>query len=514
MENRLANLPTKRLRQMVEQGFRALAEDDQVLAEECCRKALREKPDFARAHYLAAVIALANGDRESARQALETVVKLNPRYAPGWAQLARYFVTAGDFVKADTCLRNAVTSETGNAEVRDVIGTVYRLAGKLEASREWHAKAVAKDGEHVPFLVNQATACRLLGDDAAAAEVLQSAIEVSPSDAQLHWLLSTVTGTASPEHTRKMCELLEDVDQAGPAAYLQYAIGAGLEEQGSWPEAGKAFSAAARAQRETLDYNEAADVSLFEAAEATFTEDWLATRDAGPGESGPIFVVGEPCGDIALLDRIIRAHTAVSSAGELRHLAYAVRSVSGDTGSGPCTAEFVAAAAGADVKAIGDAYLRTTKDLFDTPHIVDLMPHNYLYLPLIAAALPGARVLHIYRDSRDACYTIFKQHLGSAYPYSCDQEELARHYLRYRHLLRTWRERFPGRFLEVRLEDLVQDTKKTVQGMLEYLDLPWEAECIAKFDRDRCARSIGRWEQHAELLRPMLKVLASGKRQS
>lgn len=522
MENRLARLPPKRLRQLVEQGFRALGQGDRQLAADCCRGALREKPDFARAHYLAALIALDSGDRGSAQQALETVATLNPKFAPAWAQLARLFITAGEFVKAEACLVNAANSETGNPAVQDLIGTVFRLAGNLAASQEWHEKAVNKDDEHVPFLINLANSHKFHGDQAAAEVLLRKGIALRPRHSQLHWLLSTTVNATSMEHVDEMRRLLASESHPRSVAYLQYAIGKECEDLQAWQQAGEAFVAGAEARRGTVAYDEAADIALFETAGELFTEEWLAKQETGPNDAGPIFVVGEPRTGTTLLDRIVGAHSAVTSAGELRHLAFAIRQVTGCSEPRQFSPELLRAAACADVEAIGEAYLQSTESLRDTPHIIDKLPGNYLYLPLILAALPGARILHMRRDPMDTCFAIYKQLFADAYLYSYDQEELARHYLRYDQLMRTWRERFPERFVDVQYEDLVQDTGDVVRGILDHLDLTWDDACINYFETRAAVttasaaqvrepphtRSIGRWKHYEEMLNPMLCILA------
>jgi hypothetical protein len=140
---------------------------------------------------------------------------------------------------------------------------------------------------------------------------------------------------------------------------------------------------------------------------------------------------------------------------------------------------------------------------------------------LIVAALPGAKILHMTRDPMDTCLAIYKQHFADAYLYSYDQQELARHYVRYAHLMNTWRERLPGRFLDVSYEDLVSNTESVARQVCEYLDLPWDENCLRYFDDSGTVttasaaqvretphdRSVGRWRRYAERLGAMQEIL-------
>lgn len=86
------------------------------------------------------------------------------------------------------------------------------------------------------------------------------------------------------------------------------------------------------------------------------------------------------------------------------------------------------------------------------------------------------------------------------------------------------RGRFPDRFIDVRYEDLVQNTETTVRDLLDRLDLSWQDACIRYFENSSGVttasaaqvreaphtRSIGRWRHYAEMLQPMLQVLQHG----
>ena len=513
--------PAKRLQRLIEQGFTALAAANRQLAVDLCRKALAERPDMARAHYLAAVIALEDGDRDMAQQALETVVRLNDTHSAAWAQLARLFVTSGNFVKAEGCLLNAVNTEQGNPTIMDLIGTVFRLAGDLDASRQWHRQAVAKDDQHVPFLINLANNHLYHGEQQDAERILRSCIDIQPDNPQVHWMLSATHTATSTRHVNEMRTLLESAVHPRSIAYLEYAVGKESEDRKDWQSAGAAFERGAAARRETVAYDEAAEIELFATAEKLFTRDWLDRHQAGPDDSATIFIVGEPRTGTTLLDRIIGAHSAVASAGELRHMGFALRKVTGIDEPRQFSTGLLQAARDADMAAIGDAYLASTAGLRDAPRISDKLPSNYLYLPLIVAALPGTKILHMTRNPMDTCFAIYKQYFSDAYLYSYDQQELARHYVRYAHLMNTWRERLPRCFLDVNYEDLVSNTETVARHVFEYLDLPWEENCLRYYDEKGTVttasaaqvreaphdRSIGRWQHYTEQLDPMRKIL-------
>ena len=508
----------------MERGFRALQAGDRRAAAEICQQALERNPEMARAHYLAALIALDAGKHDTAQRALQTTVKLNERHAPAWAQLARSFVATGDFVKAEGCLQNAVNAEKGNPATHDLIGSAFRLAGNLEAARHWHDKAVRGAPAHVPFLINMANIHLYFGEQEEADSVLGRCLEIEPGNAQLHWLLSRTSPARNVWHIEAMQDLLTEQTQPRALAYLNYAIGKEAEDLEEWSLAFDAFEAGANARRDTVAYDEENDKAVFATAMKLFTREWLARQEPGLSDAVPVFIVGEPRSGTTLLERMLGAHPQVHSAGELRHFGFAVRQTTGIDEPRQFTPELLEAAAGADPFRIGVAYFESTASLRgEAAHLVDKLPVNYLYLPLILAALPQAKVLHLTRAPMDACFAIYKQLFADAYLYSYDQQELARHYVRYLELMQTWQERFPGRFLDVAYEDLVTDTEGTLRAVLAHADLSWQPACLDFTDAGPAVttasaaqvrekphkRSIGRWRRYEERLQPMREVLAA-----
>lgn len=477
-----------------------------------------------RAHFLAARVALAARDRQIALQALETTVKLNDRHAAAWANLAWLYITDGRLQLAQASLQNAILTDRGNAATRNLIGHVFRLAGNLEASLDWHRKSVESDPTHVSFLVDFANACTYTGDIATAFDTLKKCIALEPRNAQAHWLLSRTQRAGSDAHIEAMRALLADEDDAHSIAYLQYATGKEYEDLDCPAEAFSAWSAGAAARRATVAWDEQADAELFATLAERFTPEWLAGRESHCYDAAPVFILGMPRTGTTLLDRMLDAHPVVTSGGELRHFGYAVRQVTHNPEPRQFSATLLQDAAAAAPGAIGQAYIDSIATLKgEAIHIIDKLPSNFIYLPLILAELPNARILHVRRDPADTCLAIFKQLFADAYLYSYDLEELARRYVRYHRLMDTWREYFPGRFVDVDYESLVGNPEQALRPVLQYIGLSWNPACLDYFERPAGSstasavqvqeaphrRSVGRWKRHEQQLAPALEILAA-----
>jgi len=135
--------------------------------------------------------------------------------------------------------------------------------------------------------------------------------------------------------------------------------------------------------------------------------------------------------------------------------------------------------------------------------------------------LPNAHVVHVVRDPIDSCFSSYKQLFADAYPHSYDQPEMARHHIRYRHLMDHWRAVLPGHFIDVAYEAVVDDAEREARRVIEYLGLPWEDACLAFHENSASVstasavqvreplyrRSVARWRRYETQLRPTIEIL-------
>lgn len=506
------------------QGFSLLRAGRLDEASEICRRLLGAKPDLVEAHFLVGLVALEMKQNAMAMRAFGSVTKLDPEHGAAWANLARLFLIAGQPLRADAALANAVKHSDGNPLVCDLIGTVYGQLGDQEEAGRWIRRAVEKEPDSVPFLVNLANNHMFMGELDEAETVLRKVLGSAPTNPNAHWLLSNLRKATGREHVEELAELVEKPGwNARGLAFLNYALGKELEDLEDWDAAFEAFARGAAARRTTIEFDEQAEAEMYAAFTEVFTPEWLEESKGGHDDPAPIFVVGQPRTGTTLIERIITSHSQVHSAGELKQFGHAIRRLSDYRENTRFSAKLAHLAAGIDGEHLGRAYMKTTAKMQgDTPRFVDKLPPNYLYVPLILKALPNAKIVHLTRDPMDACFSSFKQLFADAYPHSYDQAEMARHHARYYRLMSVWRERFPGRFFDISYEATASDLETNARALIDYLELPWEDACL-NFHKQRAAvttasavqvrqpvhtKSVGRWRRYEKQLDVMRQTLA------
>ena len=504
-------------------GFAALNRGDLATAGEACKQALAIDQTHVPAHFLVGLVALEGKQRQVAHEAFKSVVKLDRDHAAAWAHLAKLNVGEGRIAAAELALREVRRVQPNDPMVIELTGTVLNSLGEYEAAELFFERAHEMSPQNPSALMNLGNVRVFLGkiDDAVA--LFKRAIDLEPSSAQCHWGLANSAKAKDDTHIKTMQGLISSGRQSKRSqGFLHYAIGKENEDLGNWPEAFSAFTQGARARRETVEFNEADETAMFEAIKETYTAQWLANCPAGAEDPAPIFVLGQPRTGTTLIERVITSHSQVYSAGELQQFGLAVRRASRHADPKRFSKELFIAAATVNPAEIGSMYLRSTAKLRDkSPFFVDKLPVNYLNIPLILAALPKAKIVHLVRGPMDACFASFKQLFADAYLHSYDQSEMARHHARYRDLMAHFRQEFPGRIVDISYEDTARDLEPNARKLINALKLDWEDACLnfhesssgvatassVQVREPAHTRSIGRWRRYETELLPMMGEL-------
>ena len=516
---------SKEIQSLLKAGFDELARGNIEAAGEYCQRILKLQPDLVPAHFLVGLVALEAKDRKTAFSAFQSVVKLDTDHAAAWAHLAKLYMSEGQVNLADAALRETRRIRPTDPIVLDLIGTTLSLMGEHGVAQAFFAKVNTSRPGHPPYMQNLANNLVFHGETQNANEVFKDIINIQADSPQAHWGLASSRKAADSNHIDEMRKLLAKGSKNPRArAFYLYAIGKESEDLQQWDDAFEAFSQGAAARRSTVEFDESAEISMFESLAEHYTEDWLGKSTGGDPDASPIFVLGQPRTGTTLVERIITAHSQVHSAGELQQFSLALRRLGKYRNPKRFSAELFEMAQHLEEKKIAALYLQTSSKMRgDTPRFVDKLPQNYLMIPLILKALPNAKIVHLMREPMDACFASFKQLFADAYLHSYEQEEMARHHARYRKLMDTWRRRFPGRFFDISYEETTRDIEPNARALLNYLKLPWEDACLEFYAQDSTVstasaaqvrepahtRSIGRWRRYEKQLQPMLKALQS-----
>ena len=116
------------------------------------------------------------------------------------------------------------------------------------------------------------------------------------------------------------------------------------------------------------------------------------------------------------------------------------------------------------------------------------MPENYLYLGLLAALFPRAKLIHCRRDLRDAAVSCWMTQFRKI-RWASDQGHIAARFHEHQRIMEHWRKVLPTPLLQVDYEETVADLEGVARKLVAWCGLAWEPACLEFHEAKRPVRS-------------------------
>lgn len=509
----------------------AVAKGDWRAAEDAALAILKSAPDDLDALFYGGVADIELRRPREAIGRLQHACVLAPQRADCATQLARVLAMVNRIDEAVAVAESALAAKPADALSNDTLGVVFSRANRHERALPLFERAVEARPGNASYQFNLASSAKFLGDFDRAETAYQACLRADPRFWRAYSALSQLrTATRARNHLERLTRLIPTAPDVDARLHLNLAAAKEYDDLGQPAEAFRCLAAGKSAKRTTLRYDASDDAHMFEALHEAFgSPSAIAPPGGTRPANGPIFVVGMPRTGTTLVDRILSSHSQVRSAGELQALGHAIKRASGVPSPRVLDAATIRAAARADLGAVGATYRARAAEASGggAARTVDKTPLNFLYAGFIARMLPDARIVCLRRDPLDACLANFRQMFSlqwSYYDYSWDLIDTGRYYLQFDRLMALWRRLLPGRFFEVRYEDLVHEQEATTRRLLGHCGLEWEDACLA-FERNATpvstasavqvrsplyATSVGRWRHYETELQPLRDLLEAG----
>jgi tetratricopeptide (TPR) repeat protein len=496
-------------------------------------RAVQCNPEDATAHNNLGNALARAGQFDQAIASYRRALTLRPQFVEAHNNLAQAHDGLGDALlamgrvaEAVASFRRAVEIDPEFFEALGNLGNALRSAGQIDKALASYDRALQIMPRFAEAHCNRAIALRLQGQGAEALAACRRALEIRPRFAAVLIVMGELSADGGDflEAERFFNEAIAIEPEAVEAwaglsglrtmthgdadwftqaraiaerpmrprkqAVLEFAIGKYFDDL---REFGQAFAHFRRANEAAKRCRPPHDrQGLTETVNAIirdFGKKWLSEPQCRSNDSQrPVFIVGMLRSGTTLAEQILASHPSVLGAGEQSFWSNAcsefraVRHLAPERDS-------------ASARLISN-YLQQLRDLSpDALRIVDKMPTNFAFLGLIHALFPRAHIIHMQRNPLDTCLSIYFQNFDTTITYANDLEDLAHYYEEYVRLMNHWRSSLPsGVMLEVAYEDLVADQEGWSRKMVEFVGLPWDANCLDFHRTKRAVVTASKWQ--------------------
>ena len=470
------------------------------------------------------ILAAANarlGNLDKSAESFAKVLQITPKNPDAHNNLGIALNDLGRHDEAIECYNDALQLRPDFADAYANLGNTFDDCGKHAEAIESYKKALQLRPGFVGVHNNLGIALQHLGRSGEAAENYLKAIEIKPDHVDAHANLGSVkTYKAGDAQLAQMLQLVMNTNQSTQdLSRLNFTIGKAYGDIGELEKAFKHISEGNRLRKTELKYDIVPDRLMFANLKAYFSSGFpqleAPSKATGKNNNQPIFIVGMLRSGTTLVEQILDSHSLVHGGGELDTLTSIASKV--DWRSPPPPENLPLQ--------IREAYLAELQKISAIePYVTDKMPLNFQWLGLAMMAFPEAKIVHVQRDSRATCWSIFKHYFsaqGNGYAY--DLQDVAEYYNMYLDLMAFWHENFAGRIYDLNYEALTENQKDETAKLLNYVGLEWEDNCLEFHNSGKSVRttssiqvrekmyqgSSNEWQKYEEFLAPMIEILVA-----
>lgn len=485
--------PTKPLPRYIE-GCCYLDLGEYRKAERCFQTAIEMDGQRASFHEYLGVALLRSGRAAGAVTSFVVAARLDPRSSSIQVGLANALLLASNGGGAITCATQAVELDPGSVPARMCLAQALLAEGRTAEGLEQAVTATELDPEDGYAAGVLGLGLQMSGEMSEAVAVCERAIDLEPRQGLAYFSIVRAhrVTSADSEMVDRMHSLSDDPGiDIRSRELLEYALGKAYEDLGSFAKAMGHYENANK-----LAYLRKFGDAPFEDVEnrrayiwtkQTYGEKFLRRhRLAGTGHELPIFVVGMVRSGTTLVEQILSAHPAVGGAGEQSF--WPVNGGRAFNADGRLDPE--------SLRELAKQYVGHLESLCPGKRfVVDKMPGNYLSLGLLHLAFPNARVVHVNRNPRDCCFSIYSTENSVLLPWMHVKANIATNYRNYLDLMDHWRSVLPrDRIFELQYEDLVADPEAVCRKLLAYCGLPWSEACLKPHENPRGVVTPSLWQ--------------------
>lgn len=523
--------------------------------------------DFTEAHYFLGNIYQLTGELEFAADSFYKAIELDPSFFEALNNLGAILVELNRPIEAKKIIDKALKIDPNSIQLLCNIAGFYILENNQEKSLEYANKAYNTDPTFVDSLKIMGKLHYQKAEYDTALSFYRKAYDYSHDDELIGYIAQILERRGEFDEAKKLiAPFVESGEMNLPTLLTYSALSRTFKNQQQtikaietriknkhfdktslmnlYSELGKQYDSLNEYDNAFLNYEKANIIECEQNKQVTLLNEarhlnntnkenidtwftlyqkkfWHDLPNSNNESHRPIFVIGMFRSGTTLCEQILSSHTDVQGAGELPDINQLSFSVGNSNFHDKSPASLVNITR-EKLNSAADSYLKTLNSHSDTTrHVVDKMPANFMHVGLISKIFPHAHIVHMIRDPRDTCLSMYFQRFGPQMNFSTDLIELADYHLSYQRVMQYWDEVLDTKIHHVIYEDLMNNQEKMTREMLTFCGLDWDEKCMNFYKSKRDVntpsydqvrkplykKSVARWKNYEKHLKPLLDRL-------
>jgi len=466
-------------------------------AEDLTKKLISSNPKVVFLYNLMGIILSEQKEVDKAQEFYKKGIIIDPSYGEIYNNLGLLFANNKlDNNKAENFYKKSISLNYKKPEAHNNLGSLYKSLDKYEEAISCYKEAITVDQKFFYAYHNLGNIYTTLGNFEEAKKYFKTAIEIYPHYTNSHRTLSRIIKySENDEHLLAMEKIYNQINDSDVdnKTNITFALGKAYEDIKNFDKSFKFYYKANNLYNDKVNFSIKYEKEKFQNIKDTFNKNTFDKYvGCGSSDSKAIFILGMPRSGTTLVEQILSNHPDVFGGDECEFIQNLLIKNFGKKIDN--IKSYFDGLINFDIKKfneIGLEYLEKMKNISkNSKRHTDKMPENFLWIGFIKLILPKAKIIHCYRNSKDNCLSIYKNHFpGGKINYSYDLAKIVEYYNLYSDLLKYWNSLFPNFIFNVKYEDLILNPEKEIKNLLKFCKLDWNNNCLNFHNNKRIVKT-------------------------
>ncbi len=404
-------------------------------------------------------------------------IKLQPDNTAAINNLANAFKANLEYSKSEYWYLRALDLQPNYFNALMNYGNLKMSINQVNDAINLYNKAIKNNTKNYLIFFNLATANQSIGNFSEAENNVKKCLDINPNFAPAEKLLSNYI--VYNEKDKYFIELENKINNKelseNNKIYLHFILAKAYADVKNFKKSFEHIELGNFFKNSSLNYNVNLDIDLINQIKSAFKSFDYDKNQITNSNRKIIFIIGMPRSGTSLVEQIISSHSSVFGAGEVPFLRKSIFDI---LQSNNRDLKLLLSNHSDLQKIVTDFYEKLSifknKDQF----LIDKSLLNFLWIGFIRILFPNSKIIHVKRNPKDCCFSIYKNLFENGLQFTYNQENLGHYYNAYFDLMNFWHNELDNFIFDIKYEDLVEQPKSNIEKILNFCDLNYEANCF------------------------------------
>ena len=440
--------------------------------------------------YLWNILGLCHQNLNSYKKSIEcfnNAININPQNIAAINNIGISYKNLKKYSQSEEYLKKVLLKEPNYINALVNLGNLKNETYYFDEALECYNKALSLDEKNCALYLNIANIYEINNQIEQAINYLNQSLKINPAFTKADHKLSMLKNYKLEENKQHLNEMINKLNENFITDYdkinLFFAIAKAYEDREDYKESIKFLIDGNNLQRDFLNYKTSFHEGLSNQIKLLFNS--LNSKDFQKQNDIPnkIFILGMPRSGTTLVEQILSSHSQTSSISESNFLPDKILPNIYNKNKDEIL-NFISSN-------LHENYTEFLASFnINNKIIIDKTLQNFWYVGFIFIFFPNSKIIHVHRNSKDNCLSIFKNLFDMPEGWCYEQNELANYYLIYEDIMKFWNKMFPNKIFNLKYENLINNSEKEIRELIEFCGLSWENNCLKFYQNNNPIKTL------------------------